>query len=324
MGGVTPAGPICTFGEGMLRLSVPPGELLSDAASYNVHVAGAEANVAVALARVGVPALWSSALPQSPLGVRITKTLADAGVDVSAVQWADGGRVGVYFAQLDVPPRPAEILYDRRGSAIAQARPDGFAWEVICGGSRLHLTGISFALSEAASAVARRAVDEARARGVPISFDVNYREQLTSPELAAAVLLEIAPSIDTLICRADDAALLLGIVGDAEATALALRERLQIERVVVTDGANGAVGADDHGTVIGQAYGVNRIVDRIGAGDSFAAGILWGLRDGSLAEGVDRGLAMAALKLANNGDHFTADAEAVAALRGSRGRSIVG
>ena len=114
---------VVTLGEAMLRLSVRPGERIEDAPAFDVHVAGSEANVAYALARMGLRAAWASSLPPNPLGERIASTLRSGGVDVAPLVWADRGRVGTYFVQLGSPPRPTTVTYDRVGSTFALTPP---------------------------------------------------------------------------------------------------------------------------------------------------------------------------------------------------------
>src|SRR3712207_1581377 len=115
----------------MLRLSVKDGERLEDAAVYEVHVAGAEANVAFALARVGIPVRWASALPRNALGQRIGATLAAGGVDISPVLWVDDSRLGTYFVEFGPAPRGTQVIYDRQASAAATATGGDFDWDRI-------------------------------------------------------------------------------------------------------------------------------------------------------------------------------------------------
>ncbi len=313
---------VSTLGEAMLRLSVSSGERLADAAAYDVHVAGSEANVAYALARMGVPSRWASALPENALGSRVAETLAGGGVDTSAIHWSSDGRLGTYFVEFSALPRPTHVVYDRRGSAFAAAQEEDFDWDRICAATAFHISGISFAVSEAAAAFSTRALEEASRRGLFVSYDVNHRMLLSSPGVAAETVERLAPLIDLLVCRAEDARDLFGENGDAEHAALALKERLGIETVVVTEGPVGAVGVNDEGIVARPAYVVEAIIDRIGAGDAFVAGLLSGMLEASLAEGLERGLAMAALKMTLRGDLFRLAVDQVAALRAGHSREI--
>lgn len=306
---------VSTLGEAMIRLSVGRGLRLEDAASYEVHVAGAESNVAFALARVGVGASWASVLPSNPLGRRIASTLQTGGVDISPVKWVPDARVATYFVEFGSSPRPTHVVYDRRASAAANATLDDFDWDYVLGAHAFHISGITFALSSSSRLVARHAVAEAHRRGLFVSYDVNYRRLLATPEEAAATVREIAPMLNLLSCPAADATLLFGIEGSMCDVADALRVELGIEHVVVTNGATGAAGSTQHETIQQSAYQVD-VVDRIGAGDSFIAGVLWGLLGArSLRTGLERGAAMAALKMTLHGDLFRLGAEDVEALR---------
>src|SRR5215510_11687033 len=153
---------LVTLGEAMLRLSVGPGDRLEDAPAFDVHVAGSEANVALAA---------------NPLGRRVAATLAAGGVDVSHVHWVEAGRLGLYFVELGAAPRPISVIYDRAGSAIAQATPDHFDWEAIADTDFLHLSGITLGLSASCYEIGVRAMEEARRRGATVTFDVNYRQR---------------------------------------------------------------------------------------------------------------------------------------------------
>jgi 2-dehydro-3-deoxygluconokinase len=305
---------VSTMGEALLRLSVNGGDRLEDAPAFEVHVAGSESNVAYALARVGVPVRWTSVLPRNALGNRIASTLSAGGVDLSAVRWVDDARVGTYYVEFSPSPRPTQVLYDRRSSAAALATVDDFDWDQVLDATAFHISGITFALSQSSRTVARHALMEAQRRNLFISLDVNYRRLLWGPDEAAATLREIAPMLDLLICPAADAARLFGVEGDWHEVASTLRTRLGVENVVVTNGATGAVGAIEGETFDQAAYEVE-VVDRIGAGDALAAGVLWGLlEDGSLRTGLERGAAMAALIMTLRGDLYRLGAAEVEAL----------
>jgi 2-dehydro-3-deoxygluconokinase len=301
---------VSALGEAMLRLSVRPGERLLDAPAYQVHVAGTEANVAHAAARVGLRAAWTSALPRNRLGERIASALRSAGVDVGSVVWTETGRVGTYFVELSTEPRPTSVVYDRAGSTMSLATPDQFDWEAVCDADVVHLSGITLGLSPSAREVGRRAVEEARRRGRKLSLDVNYRALLWSPEAAAQALRDLKGSFDLAVSTAEDARDLFGLEGDPADVVTGLRRELGAEIVVLTRGAEGATLLQGERLLHRPAHRVQP-VDRIGAGDAFDAGLIWGWLEGDLEAGLERGLAMAALKMTLQGDLFTLDADDV-------------
>lgn len=312
---------LVTLGEAMLRLSVRPGDRLADAPAFDVHVAGSEANVAFAAARVGVRSAWVSALPDNPLGRRVAATLAAGGVDTSLVHWVEGGRLGLYFVEMGTAPRPISVVYDRAGSAMALATAETFDWKTAADTHYMHLSGITLALSSASREVARRAMQEARSRGAVVSLDVNYRQKLWGLEAAAAATREVAPLVDVLICTLEDARDLFGATGAPEAALAQLHADLGVETVVLTLGTEGAIAMRGGVTFRRGGHPVET-VDRVGAGDAFVAGLIWGLLDASLELGLERGLAMSALKMTLHGDLFRLDGRDVAALLARQRREV--
>src|SRR6266849_3888928 len=303
---------LVTIGEAMLRLSVRPGDLLADAGSFDVHVAGSEANVAYAAAKVGLRSAWVSALPSNALGRRVATTLAAGGVDTSMVRWAEGARLGLYFVELGTPPRPISVIYDRAASAMALANTSDFDWPAVVDTQVLHVSGITLGLSASCRELAKHAMQEARRAGASVTFDLNYRQKLWDRKAAAAAVREIAPLIDVLVCTQEDAYDLFGVNGAPD---------LGVETVVVTGGADGAVASRAGVSIERRGHPVET-VDRVGAGDAFVAGLVWGLLDGSLEIGLERGLAMSALKMTLHGDLFRLDAADVIALLASEGREV--
>src|SRR5438445_437357 len=146
----------------MLRLSVRPGDRIEDAPAFDVHVAGSEANVAYAAARVGLRAAWTSILPDNPLGHRVATTLAAGGVDTSLVRWKAGGRLGLYFIELGAAPRPISVTYDRAASTMALASTSDFDWPAVVDAQVLHVSGITLGLSASCRGLAKHAMQEAR------------------------------------------------------------------------------------------------------------------------------------------------------------------
>ncbi|MBS1862176.1 MAG: sugar kinase [Actinobacteria bacterium] len=304
----------------MLRLSPPAHGRLRSASQLDLHVAGAEANVAVALAALGVEAAFVSALPATPLGDRAAADLAAAGVDLGFLDRPAAGRIGLFFVEFGAGARPTTVWYDRSGSAFAQMeRYDPAALD----GARLAVTsGITLAISAAARRLAEAFVAAARERGVEVCVDVNFRARLSSPEQARERLEPILRQAQIVVCSRRDAKLVFGIAAaERELVAVQLRDRFAPEAaiLVVTDGVNGCVGLAD-GTACAQAAIKTDPVDRIGAGDAFLAGLLWGrLRGEPLPAALRFAAALGALKCTVEGDQalFT-PAEVEAAAAGER------
>jgi 2-dehydro-3-deoxygluconokinase len=312
---------LVTLGEAMLRLSVRAGDRLEDAPAFDVHVAGSEANVAFAAARVGLRSAWISALPSNPLGRRVVATLAAGGVDTSLVRWVEGGRLGLYFVEIGAAPRPTSVVYDRAASTMAVANAEAFDWNTAANTEFLCVSGITLALSSSSRELGRRAMQEVRRSGGVVALDVNYRQRLWAMEEAAAAVRAVSPLVDVLICTAEDARDLFGAAGTPEAMLAKLQDLLGIETVVLTLGADGAIASRNPLTVRRAGF-VVETVDRVGAGDAFVAGLIWGLLESSLELGLERGLAMSALKMTVRGDLFRFDAGDVAALLDSNRREV--
>ncbi len=297
----------------MLRLWVPPGERLEHAPSYRVTVAGAEANVAMAVARMGLRVAWLSRLPESPLGRRAAREIAGHGVDVSHVVWDREHRMGTYFVELSVPPRPVAVVYDRADSAAAWMVPDDVPWAVVEAARAVHVTGITAAISDQGRATALELAGRARAAGASVVVDVNYRSRLWPPDRAAEVTADLCRSATLVIATLEDARDLFDLVGSPADVASALRRMAGTEAVIVTAGASGAAWDTPHGAGSAGGHPADS-VDRIGAGDAFAAGVIVGLLDDGIEEGVSRGLAMAALKLGIYGDQLVVSADEIDAV----------
>jgi 2-dehydro-3-deoxygluconokinase len=313
-------GRIVCFGELLLRLTSPNRELLLQTPRLDVHVGGAEANVAVGLACLGHRTAMVSRVPANALGDAATGYLRRYEVDASGVS-AAAGRMGLYFLSPGAGLRASEIVYDREGSSFAVANASEFDWDSLLeGADLLHLSGITPALGPRSAALAIAAAEAAAARGVAISFDGNYRAQLwrswdSDPR---AILTELVGRAEIVFGNHRDVSLLLGrdFAGDGEA-----RRREASEAAfeafpklkLIASTARHVQDADTHrisaridsrdGSAQAEEVIVAGIVDRIGAGDAFAAGILHGLRSGrGLEWTVHAGLALTALKHSLPGD----------------------
>lgn len=292
---------VCTFGEGGLRLSVPAGTRIEATDRFDVDVSGAEANVVGALARLGRRCGWVSALPDSPPGRRVAHTLRSAGVDLGGVVWREAGRVSCYYVEYAAPPRATSVLYDRKDSCFAQLAPAEVDWDYITDARHIHLTGLTVPLSAPAGEIVTQAVCRGRVRGASISFDINYRRQLWSPEAACARLLPICRGVDLLFCSQRDAEAVFGCAGEAAAVARQLQHITEATTVVMSMGANGVIGLQGDQQLHCPARPVS-VIDRIGAGDALAAGVLHGWLDGELQRGLVYGTTLAALAMSQRGD----------------------
>jgi len=294
---------LLTVGESMLRFSVPSGRLLADAPAFDVHVAGTESNVAVAVARMGFTARWLSRVPNNVLGRRIVDTISGQGVDCSYVLWSDTDRAGIYFLEFGASPRPTKVLYDRAPSAARNMDETTFDLSLISKARIIHLTGITVALSEGCSRLVETVIDQANQLKVPIIFDVNYRALLWSHQECRNKLAPLLPKVNTLIVSQRDLAPIFEISGDTVTEMKELQRRFGIPRIAITTGNEGAMGLESGQTILVRGYPVE-MIDRIGAGDSFAAGVITGLLEGDFVKGMRYGVAMSALQLTTEGDLF--------------------
>jgi 2-dehydro-3-deoxygluconokinase len=331
------ARPVVCFGEMLLRLSPPGARLMVQAQTLEMAVGGAEANVAAGLASLGHHARMVTLLPDSPLGDKARADLGAAGVDTRFVA-RGAGRMGLYFLEPGAGLRPSSITYDRAGSAFALSGPDAFDFAgALQGAALLHLSGITPALGPDGVALARAAIACAQTAGVPICFDGNYRALLwdawdSDPH---AILTELVSAATVLIGNHRDISLLLGrtFPGDGaerrrEAVDAAFAAFPKLELVAST--ARHVVSSDHHRIAArvdtrGSKHqtteiDVTGIVDRIGTGDAFAAGVLHQYLKGSDAQAMaECGLALAALKHSLPGDLCLIGAAELAAFSATGG-----
>ena len=314
-------GTFLAFGEIMLRLSPPGRELLLQTPRLDVWVAGAEANVATQLARLDHDVGFASRVPDNDLGRAAIATLRGHGVDVRHIQ-SGGERMGLYFVTSGAGMRATEVVYDRAWSAFAEAPADAWDWDAILAGvDRLHLSGITPALGPVPAESAIAAAEAAAARGIAVSFDGNWRGKLWARWDAdpRAILTRIVQHADLMFGNHRDVALLLGrddFGGEGEdrrraaadaafdafpklrtiASTARHVEHVDLNRLSARIDTRDGHAQTDEVILAG-------IVDRIGGGDAFAAGVLHGLRTGQDGAGAARtGLALAALKHSLPGD----------------------
>lgn len=313
---------VTTLGEIMLRLSVPPGSRLETATQLDMRPGGAEANLAALLARLGRRTAWVGGLPDNALGRLAANHLRMAGVDLGGVRWCGEGRMGAYFVEFASPPRPIQVIYDRANSCATQLTPDTINWEALLSSHLLHLTGITPALSPSCRSIVSEAVERAEQAGVAVSFDVNYRQKLWSAQEATAALTPLLRRADLLFCGHGDAQRLFHCTGDPTSALRQLAEQTSAEVVVMSVGAAGALAW--HGGQVLQVDAVPvAIVDRLGAGDALAAGVLDGWLDGDLERGLRTGVLLAGMALAQHGDMVVTTRQEVESLLSAAQGSVI-
>jgi 2-dehydro-3-deoxygluconokinase len=288
-----------TFGEIMLRLKTPSNERFFQSPSFEATFGGGEANVAVALANYGLEAGFVSALPDNDIGEAAIRELRGFGVDTAKIRRC-GERVGIYFLETGANQRPSKVVYDRAGSSICECGPGDFDWQDIFGGAAwFHITGITPALSQSAADLSLEAVRAARAAGVTVSCDFNYRGKLwkygkTAPE----VMGELVQHVDVGIANEEDCQKSLGISAGVHVESgeldirkyEALSEKVleafpNLSTIAITlresksADSNGwsACLRDRTGFYRSQRYEITDIIDRVGGGDSFASALIYGL-----------------------------------------------
>ncbi len=316
---------IVTFGEIMLRLSPPGKEMFFQSPRMVATFGGAESNVAVSLGNYGEKAAFVSALPANPVGDAAVAELRRFGVNTDFVRRA-GERVGIYFAQTGAVARPSKVVYDRAHSALSEVKPGDFDWDAILDGTDwFHVTGITPAVSRGAADVTLEALKKCREKGITVSCDLNFRKKLWKwGKSAPEVMDEIAHHVNVAIANEEDCQKSLGISIEVDVTtgeldrgayrdlagrvleaypametlAITLRESHSADH-------NGwsALVADREKVSFSRRYDIQPIVDRIGGGDAFGAGLIWGLRNlATRAEALEFAVAASALKHTVYGD----------------------
>ena len=328
---------VVTFGELMLRLGPPGFERLLQSPMLCATFGGGEANVAVSLAQMGLDSVYITRLPGNAIGDAAIRALRAEGVATGFIA-RGGSRIGIYFTETGASQRASTVLYDRANSAISEIAPGTIDWDrVMDGAAWFHVTGITPALGERAAAATTAAVAAAKRAGVRISVDLNYRKKLWTQAQAQAVMRPMMRDVDVVIANEEDLQCVLGIdVEGADVTAGTLdagayqqaaeRVTRELGPTVIAITLRESLSASDNGwsavlwdgTTLHQSQRyVVRLVDRIGGGDSFAAGLIFGLITGRSHDGALRfAVAASALKQTIPGDFNRASVAEVDALAG--------
>jgi len=332
---------VVTLGEAMVRLSPPSFQRLEQAASLDVQVGGGELNVAVAVSRLGLSAAWISKLPDNALGRLIRNKAREQGVDTSQVVWSKEGRAGLYFMEFGASPRASSVLYDRSFSAISQIRPGEIDWPKVFQNTKLfHVSGITPALSPSAAAVTAEALKAAKAAGVRTSYDLNYRSKLWTDQEAQVCQEPLMEYVDVLITTEEDTKVVFKITAAGEerdekftkvsaesfkVVAQRLQEKFKFRIVAITLRENPSVWKNNWTAIAycdgrffdDKTYEVE-IVDRVGAGDSFSGGFIYGcLTSGDVGTALKMGNAYSAVKHSIPGDlNWVTKAEMETVMKG--------
>lgn len=336
-----------TFGEIMLRLSAPDGVRLAHARSLDMTYGGGEANVAASLAGFGVPARFVSRVPANDIGDGALRFLRSLGVDTSGVT-VEPGRLGAYFLEPGASQRASRVVYDRADSCIALAGANAYDWPALLAGAAwFHTTGITPALSAAAAEAVQAAARTARAAGATVSVDLNFRAKLWDwGGDPGDVMGSLVGEADVLIGNEEDAEKVFGIRAPGSAVAdgkvdpagyavvaAQLAERFPRLRAIAFT-QRGSISASENtwsgvlwapdGFHVAKSYRIAPIVDRVGAGDSFAAGLIYAMLTGrEPAAALEFGVAASCLKHSIRGDVNLVSVAEVDALAGGSGAGRV-
>ncbi|MBQ4316811.1 MAG: sugar kinase [Clostridia bacterium] len=315
---------IVTFGELMLRLA-PEGYLrFVQSDKFQATFGGAEANVAVSLANYGEDAVFVTKLPEHEIGQMAVNSLRKFGVDTSKIV-RGGNRVGIYYCEKGASQRPSKVVYDRAGSSIADAKTEDFDWKAILNGAKwFHVTGITPALSKSAAQVTIEACKAAKEMGITVSTDLNYRKKLWTKDEARATMTEVCKYVDYCIANEEDAKDVFGIEADNTdidsgklnhegyiSVAKKLTDTFGFKGVAIT--LRESISANDNKWSAmlytgGEAYFSRKydmhIVDRVGGGDSFGAGLIYSLVNGfDNQKVIEFAVAASCLKHSIEGDY---------------------
>lgn len=291
-----------SIGETMLRLVAPEGRALEAATRFDIEVAGAESNVAAALARLGYRSGWVSVLPANDLGRMVAAAIRRHDVDTSRVAWRPAdARLGIYYWEPGATPRQGRVIYDRLNSAFSSVTPADIDWAYIGSARYVLITGISAAISAGSLATITEAIARGAASRQTVVFDMNYRASMWAPATACDTVAPLLRDVDIFFCPSRDAKAVFGIDAKPAEQARQLSEKYGPPVVVLTCGPEGAVAWDGAAHVTAARSAAE--LDTLGRGDAFVAGFLHGIeRTSRIADAVEYGVALAALKQTYRGD----------------------
>lgn len=335
---------IVTFGEIMMRLA-PTGYLrMNQTRQLEMTFGGGEANVAVSLSNYGKEARFVTGLPDNDIGAACKGELRRWGVDISKIV-TKPGRMGIYFCEKGASQRPSKVTYDRADSVVSKLGAADFDWEDILKGAEwFHFTGITPALSDSMAEATLAACKTAKKLGVQVSCDLNYRKKLWSREKAGKVMAELMPYVDVLIANEEDAADVFGIHAKAtditkgeinlegyRSVAEQLVERFGVSKVAITLRESISASCNNWSALLydGKELYVSKkytmqIVDRVGGGDSFGGGLIYGLTEGyDCQQALEFAVAASCLKHSVEGDFNAVSVAEVTALAGGDGSGRV-
>lgn len=335
---------VITFGELMLRLAPAGYYRFVQADTYGATFGGGEANVAVSLANYGVSVDFVTKLPKHEIGQAAVNSLRRFGVGTDKIV-RGGDRVGIYYLEKGASQRPSKVIYDRAGSAIATASPSDFDWEkIFAGADWFHFTGITPALSPELAKICLTAAKEAKKLGLTVSCDLNYRKKLWTREAARAAMSEICRYVDVCISNEEDAADVFGIHAEGtdvdsgkinqdgyRSVAKQLTDMFGFRAVAIT--LRESISANDNNWAamlytegvcyFSRKYAI-RIVDRVGGGDSFGAGLIYGMISAyDPQKTIEFAVAASCLKHTIEGDYNMVSVAEVEALAGGNGSGRV-
>ncbi len=335
---------VVAFGEIMMRLMPNGYNRFVQADTFGVTYAGGEANVAVSLANYGIDAAFVTKVPAHEIGQAAVNSLRKVGVDTTRIV-RGGARLGVYYVEKGASQRPSKVIYDRAGSAFALSTAEEYDWDAIFKGvDWFHFTGITPALGDNVAALTEEACKAAKARGIKISCDLNYRNKLWSKEKARAVMTELMQYVDICISNEEDAKDVFGIEADNTdiyggkldregyiSVAKKLTDRFNFKSVAITLRESKSANDNDWSGMLytgGQAYFSKKysihIVDRVGGGDSFGGGLIYALLQSfAPQQAIEFAVAASCLKHSIEGDFNLVTVDEVQKLAGGDGSGRV-